>query len=234
MRIGSLIDVRREIYASNHRKIVYWITHREQLFSDLLQQGVRLSARCHNALALASMHVQIQPVEAKSIRAGLAPVHVGQRLIVVRIRITLQGDVAIIQQPRIQVERAPVWSEPVIRQNQQSCVLIQLGKNLAEHLVHLLVELLENGTILRGQGCVVCRMLGVNQPPQHVRVEVETGEIKEEDTFLKFGKLQIKNAAMLGQHSSGLLEKFLVIQHAVGESLGVLCNSLRVELSYFL
>src|SRR5206468_13000504 len=77
-------------------------------------------------------------------------------------------------------------------------------------------------------------MLGVNQPPQHVRVEVETGEIKEEDTFLKFGKLQIKNAAMLGQHGSGLLEKFLVIQHAVGESLGVLCNSLRVELSYFL
>src|SRR5207302_8666904 len=49
---------------------------------------------------------------------GLAPVHVGQRLIVVRIRIALQGNVAIIQQPCIQVERASVRSEPVIRQNQ--------------------------------------------------------------------------------------------------------------------
>src|SRR5437667_3315864 len=234
MRIGSLIGVSGEIYPGNHGKIVFWVTNLKQLFSDLLQQGVGLSARCHNALALASVHVQIQPVEAKSVSAGLAPVHVGQRLIVVRIRITLQGDVAIIQQPRIQVERAPVRSEPVIRQNQQSCVLIQLGKNLAEHLVHLLVELLEDGTILRGKGCVVCLVLGVNQPPQHGRVEVETGEIKEEDTFLKFGKLQIKNAAKLGQQGTRLHDKFLVIYHAFGETLGVLCNSLRVELSYFL
>src|SRR5438876_12197724 len=76
-------------------------------------------------------------------------------------------------------------------------------------------------------------MLGVNQPPQHVRVEVETGKVKEEDTFLKFGKLQIKNASMLGQYGSRLLQKFLVIQHAIRKSFRVLRNSLRVELSYF-
>src|SRR5438067_4606128 len=124
-------------------------------------------------------------------------------------------------------------STSVIGQNQQSRVLIQLGQNLAEHLVHLLVELLENGTILRGKSCVVCGMLGVNQPPQHVRVQIEAGEVKEEDTFLKFGELQIEDAAMFGQHRSLLLEKFLVIQHAIGQSLRVLRNSLCVELSGF-
>src|SRR5207248_10209478 len=195
----------------NHGKIVFRVANRKQLFSDLLQQGVRLGARRHNALSLASMQVQIQPVEAKPISASLAPIHVGQRLIVVRIGVALQRDVAIIQQPRIQVERAPVRSKSVIGQNQQSRVLIQLGQNLAEHLVHLLVELLENGTILRGKSCVVCGMLGVNQPPQHVRVQIAAGEVKEEDTFLKFGELQIEDAAMFGQHRSRLLEKFVVI-----------------------
>src|SRR5437667_65009 len=50
---------------------------------------------------------------------------------------------------------------------------------------------------------------------------------------LQFPKFQIKNASMLGQYGSRLLQKFLVIQHAIRKSFRVLRNSLRVELSYF-
>ena len=60
------------------------------------------------------------------------------------------------------------------------------------------------------------RMLWIDQPPEHVRVQVQAGKIKEKHASLKLWKLCIKNAPMLCKHRARLLQKLLVIEHAGG------------------
>ena len=76
-------------------------------------------------------------------------------------------------------------------------------------------------------------MLRVDQAPQHVRIEVEAGKIKEEHAGAELGKLGIENPAMLRQHGAGLLQKFFVVENSGGAGLGIFGNSLGIELADF-
>src|SRR6266576_1335916 len=75
-------------------------------------------------------------------------------------------------------------------------------------------------------------MFRVHQAPHHVRIEIQAGEIKKENTLLEFGKLRIENTAMFRQHRASLLQILFVIEHATRKGLCVLGYALRVELSY--
>jgi hypothetical protein len=75
-------------------------------------------------------------------------------------------------------------------------------------------------------------MLRIDQAPKHVRIQIETGEIKEEQAGMEFREFGIKNPAMFGQHRARLLQIFFVVENSGGARLGVFGNALGVELAY--
>ena len=116
----------------------------------------------------------------------------------------------------------------MIGKHEQRSVAINLRQNLAQHLVNLFVKFLERGSILRGRRCIVRRMLRIGQPPHHVPVEIEAGEVKEEETVVKFRELRIERAPVFGEHGVRLLQKFLVVEHAAIQRLRIFGDPLRV------
>src|SRR5229473_6053376 len=76
-------------------------------------------------------------------------------------------------------------------------------------------------------------MLRINQPPEHVRVEVKAGKVKEEQAGLKLGKLGVENLAVLGQNHACLLQIFLIAKHSSRQSFRIFGNALGVELAHF-
>src|ERR1700682_5236921 len=86
---------------------------------------------------------------------------------------------------------------------------------------------------MRRERRVVFRMLRIDEAPEHVRIEIQTGEIKKEKTRVELGKLGVENLAVLCQHRAGLIEIFFIVQHAGRQSFRVLGNALGVELAYF-
>src|ERR1700758_269436 len=76
-------------------------------------------------------------------------------------------------------------------------------------------------------------MLRVHQPPEHVRVQVEAGEIEKEHAVTELGKLGVENPPMLGEYCSCLLQVFPVIEDAIRERLGIFRDSLSVKFSGF-
>src|SRR5437667_9872225 len=77
-------------------------------------------------------------------------------------------------------------------------------------------------------------MFRVREPPQHVGIEIQAGEIEEENSALELRKLRIEDPAMFSKHSLRLLEILLVIEHAIGPGLRVLGDALPMELAGFL
>ena len=121
----------------------------------------------------------------------------------------------------------------MVREHQHGGVIVQRAADFAQHLIDLLIKLGQRRTVLGGQRSVVFRMLRIDQPPEHVRIQIEAGKIKEEQAGVEFGKLGVENLAMFRQHCARLLQIFLVVEHAGGEGLGVFGNALGVELAYF-
>src|SRR5208282_538791 len=108
--IRPLISLAGKIDARNHLRSIFRIAHLQQLFADLVQKRIGLSASLYNPLALASTKVQVKSVQPESIRARAAPIHIGKRLGRISTAALLPRNVAVIRQPRVQVEGMPVGS----------------------------------------------------------------------------------------------------------------------------
>src|ERR1700737_2175202 len=139
--VWSLIDLAGAIDASDGDDIILRITHAQQLFSDLPYSRIRLDAGFDDSLTLASAQIQVQPIQAEAVGAGAAPVHIGKGLGLVRTRLALESDVAVVKQPGIEVERAIVGRESVVGEDQESSAIIQSLQYLPQHLIDLLVKL---------------------------------------------------------------------------------------------
>ena len=103
----------------------------------------------------------------------------------------------------------------------------------AQDLVDLLIKLGQRRTIVGRKRGVVFRMLRIYQPPQHVRIKIEAGKIKEEHAGTEFGKLGVENLAMFRQHGSRLLQIFLIVENPGRQGFGIFGNTLGVELAHF-
>ena len=66
-----------------------------------------------------------------------------------------------------------------------------------------------------------------------MRVEVEARKIEKENSLLELGKLSVEDAAMLGQDRARLLQIFVIVEHAIGESFRIFGDALAVKLSGF-
>ena len=117
----------------------------------------------------------------------------------------------------------------MVGKHEQSRVVVDLRHHFAEHLIDLLVKLLQCRPVLSGKRGVVRRMLRIGETPHHVRVQIEAGKIEEEQAIVKFRELDIERAPVFGKHGVGLLQIFFVVEHAVGERLGVFGDALRVK-----
>jgi hypothetical protein len=85
----------------------------------------------------------------------------------------------------------------VVGEDEQGRIRVQCWKDFAQHVIHLLVGISDGGSILRGECGVVRRMFRIHQPPKHMRVQIHTLEVEEENAALEFWKLRIENFAML-------------------------------------
>ena len=88
----------------------------------------------------------------------------------------------------------------MVRKNQQRRIVVDLRHDLAEHLINLLVKLLQRRPVLSGERGVIRRTLRIGQTPHHVRIQIKAGEIKEKQTIVKLRKFSIERAPMLCQH----------------------------------
>ena len=117
----------------------------------------------------------------------------------------------------------------MVREHQQSRILIDLRHHLAEHLIDLLVKFLQRRPVLsRGRG-VISRMLRIGQSPQHVPIQIEAREIKEEQAVVKLWELHIERAPMFGEHGVRLFQILFIVEHPGRERLRVFGNALSVE-----
>src|ERR1700722_16717271 len=99
----------------------------------------------------------------------------------------------------------------MVRQHEERRVLIELGKDFAEYLIDLLIKFFERASILRGGCGVVGWVLGVGQPPQHVRIEIEAGKIEEKQAIVKLRELYVESPPVFGENSARLLQIFVII-----------------------
>src|SRR5262249_1133408 len=111
-------------------------------------------------------------------------------------------NVAIVQQPGIQVKRPVVRSKSVVRQNEQRCVIVNLWQHFSEHLIDLLIEFRNGCSVLRSKRWVVTRVFPVVQQPHHMRSKIKAGEIKEENALVELSDLGVENAPMLCEYGS--------------------------------
>src|SRR5580700_759327 len=113
-RIWSLIGFAGQIDSGNYLRTILGITNLQKPLPDLAQQRVGLS-RIDNTFALPSAHVQIESVQAQPISSCAAPIDIREGLARIRTGAFLTRDVAIVQQPGIQIEGVPVRSKSVVR-----------------------------------------------------------------------------------------------------------------------
>ena len=141
----------------------------------------------------------------------------------------LQGNVALVEQPGIQIKRAIVGREAVVGEHHQRAFGAKPRERPAKRFVHFRVELLDHSpefvTGLRG----VAGMVRIHGPPEHVRVEINAREIKKEKPAAIARQLAVEGAQMLGEHEPRLLKIVLVRKDAGRQRLGVLRDALRVE-----
>src|SRR5208282_4480308 len=112
---------------------------------------------------------------------------------------------------------------------EQRGIVIDLRHYFAEHLINLLVKLLERRSVLSSEGGIVRGTLRIGQPPHHVRVQIKARKIEEEKSVVKLWELNIEGAPMFGEHGTRLFEILFIIEHTGGERLRVFGNALRVE-----
>ena len=65
-----------------------------------------------------ALQIEVKAVQSKTVSASAAPVHIRPRLVLIGIGIALQLDIAVLQQPCVQVEGSVVRSEAVVRKDQ--------------------------------------------------------------------------------------------------------------------
>src|SRR5882762_906959 len=106
-RVRALISLARQIDSRNHLRTILRIANLQKLLPDFPQQRIGLGARLDNPLALASTQIQIKSVNPQPVSARAAPVHIGERLARIPAAASFPSDVAIVQQPRIQIKGAP-------------------------------------------------------------------------------------------------------------------------------
>src|SRR5258708_9010876 len=121
--VRALIDLAGQIDTRNQLRTVLRIANLQKLLPDLTQQHVGLSG-IDNALTLASAHIQIESVNPQPVSPRAAPIHIGKGLARIPTGAGFPSDVAIVQQPSIEIEGAPVGSKSMVRKDEQRRIVI--------------------------------------------------------------------------------------------------------------
>ena len=117
----------------------------------------------------------------------------------------------------------------MVRHDDEEIVGAKRGKRSTDNRVHLRVQVLDDGAVLRVDHGIVGWMLRIHGAPHHVRHLIDVAEVIEQEAVGE----PIQDVAVLSFGFIGgdprLLEEFRCRQHSRLEALGVLGHALRVE-----
>ena len=206
-----------------------------------LQPGEELvcfRARLHDALGLPALEVEVQAVEAHAVGRRLRPVHgVGDEDVLEAAGVLgellraalVQDQVAVLQEPGVEAELAPVGGEAVVRHDHDDRVVSHAVEDLPEEGVHLEVEVVHHvapgGAIsvrpparaLVRDRLVEERVLGVLVAPHHVHGEVHRGDVEEEQAAIVVRDVAVQRVV---QHAGPLQIDQLRLSHELGVGEG--------------
>ena len=77
--------------------------------------------------------------------------------------------------------------QAVVRQHDDGGAIVRAFQHFTQHLVDLPIKLRQCRAVFGRERGVKFRMLRIDQAPKHVRIQIETGEIKEEQAGIEFG-----------------------------------------------
>ncbi len=134
---------------------------------DLLLQRGGIGARLDDALALAAFEIQEQAGQPQRIGPRPRPVHVAQPF-GAAVGAGLQRQIALAQQPLIQVDPAAERAEAVIGDDHQHVAVLQLRPHAADQRIVVKVQLAD-GVLVRGLlAPAPGGMPGIDVAPEHV------------------------------------------------------------------
>src|SRR5689334_5490076 len=241
----AVVDVAREIDAQDRlRAALLFVAQRLELRLQLEQQRVGLGSAFDDArialAALAAGQVEVERVEPDAVGARLRPVDVRQ----IAPLTGLQHEVALVQEPGVQVDLASPALEAVVAHHDQPRVAPHVLADVADHRVHAQVDVLEHlapGAALAmrpglvragGEALVVERVLAVAVAPHHVAAQVDAREVEEQEAALRVRvparERVVEQAHALVVHQPRLIHELRVAQRLVLERVDVLGHALGV------
>ena len=222
------VDLVARVNLGDRRLAGRGITKGQQLLADLLDERVALR-RLHAAVGIAAPQVDVQAVQADPVGLGARPVDVAEVGDPGSTARVVQHDVAVVEQPGVQVEGTPPRGETVIRHHHQRRVLGHPVERGPDHLVDLEVPVDDGIGEWRIGDRVVSRVLRIHRPPHHVRHLVEVAEVVEEQSVLEAVEDPVVLTADLAGGDRRLGHEVGVVENAVVEGVGLLGQSLGVE-----
>ena len=111
-----------------------------QFGRELLQQARNLHLPLDATFSLAPFSVQVDAGESQRIGPRARPVHVLKELPALLVSAALQAHVTILDQPAVDMHRAPEGVEAVVGEDDQGRLGIDLRQHVSQYIVHLAVH----------------------------------------------------------------------------------------------
>ena len=130
-------------------------------------EGARLVARLNDAGGLAALQVEEHAGQAERVRPRARPIHALQPLLAA-VGILPEDEVAVVEQPAVQVHAAPERGEAVVRENDQQIVVAQLLHHPTDQGVVVPVVVFDRPAVPAGLPPRSGRVAVLHVAPEHV------------------------------------------------------------------
>ena len=219
----------RVALAHGHSRAVF-VDQARQALRDPLAQGVGFAAR-DDASALAALQIEIDARQAETVRLGAAPVDVSQVALVPGVG--LHREIAFPREPGIQVDAALERLEPVVGQDEEHGLLVDVPHRLAHDAIHADIELLQRVRVAAPPVAVraVGRMVGFQVPVEHVLDSVRRVEHARDHAFAGAFEGRLEHRLALRADLLGLLQERLFVDDPFVQGPGVLRQAERGEIA---
>ena len=186
-----------------------------------------LGTRLDDAVPLPAAQVHIQSAQPKRVSACPGPVHVDEQGVAALQGRVLQGDVALLEQPGVQVDAPVERGEPVVRHDDERRVVVHHLEHAPQRLVHFFVERAD--AVPQQLVRFMERVRGVGVVVEHVRALVDTREVEEQQSLVEGVEKVVQCAPPLAEDELRLVPELASTEDPLRERLGVLGELLRVE-----
>ena len=234
--VASALDLRDDGFTGLR------IDHGQQFRSQLLNQFEPLRRR-HDAVPLTAAQVDVQARKADAVCPRPLPIDVQQELLFERVRVrTSGGQVALLEQPGVEVEGAAPGGEPVVRHDDEQGLFAvavaepSFGFETIQGLPDDRIQALVEGRNQVGVGGVDLRVVGrvvrIARTPAHVADLVDVAEVVEEQASRLLQVLVQHVAVLFRDLVAGDLrlgQELVGSEHVFGQGLRILGHPLGVE-----